>query len=414
MARPILMPRPGQMTEACALLSWHKAEGDPVTRGDVLFEIETDKAVMEVQAFDAGVLLRRLVDEGQTVPVNSIVAWVGQPDEEIPETPMPTPVATAPASPASEPVPVEPSHPVPSASASGEPPRISPRASRAAAAAGLDPRGVTGTGPGGRIVERDVQAALRDGGPQTTVAAQDGRPSIPPAGGDGEDPPQPLSRMRRVIAERMTRSATEIPQFTVTVAVDATRLLKLRNAMKAGGSQVTITDFVMVAAAQGLVQMPTVNSWTDGAQLWLRRRIHLGLAVAVPKGLVLAVVRDADHLTIEEIHERATGMAAAARAGRLSPDDMTGSTFSISNLGMYGVEHFTAIINPGESAILAVSSAIRTPVVIGEGIGVRAMMRLTLTADHRLIDGDVAARFLDDLRRRLEDPDALCSKRIDL
>jgi pyruvate dehydrogenase E2 component (dihydrolipoamide acetyltransferase) len=220
--------------------------------------------------------------------------------------------------------------------------------------------------------------------------------------------------MRRLIAERMTRSATEIPQFTVTVAVDATRLLRLRNAMKAGGSQVTITDFVMVAAAQGLVQMPTVNSRTDGTVLWLRRRIHLGLAVAVPKGLVLVVVRDADHLTIEEIHERATGMAAAARAGRLSPDDMTGSTFSISNLGMYGVEHFTAIINPGESAILAVSSAIRTPVVIGEGIGVRAIMRLTLTADHRLIDGDVAARFLDDLRRRLEDPEALCSKRIDL
>jgi pyruvate dehydrogenase E2 component (dihydrolipoamide acetyltransferase) len=196
--------------------------------------------------------------------------------------------------------------------------------------------------------------------------------------------------------------------------VDVTRLLGLRDRLKGEGSALTITDFVSVAAAQSLVEMPIVNSRTDGEQLWLRRRVHLGLAVAVPNGLVVIVLRDADHLTIGEIHERAAAMAAAARAGKLGPDDMSGSTFSISNLGMFGVERFSAIINPGESAILAVSSAIRTPVAVGDGIGIRSLMRLTLTCDHRLIDGEIAARFLDDLRQRLERPEPLTSKRLDL
>jgi pyruvate dehydrogenase E2 component (dihydrolipoamide acetyltransferase) len=431
MVRPILMPRPGQMTEECTLLTWHKAEGDPVARGDVLFEIETDKAVMEVEAFDAGVLLRRLVEEGETAPVNSVVAYVGQPGDEVPDTPAQAPPAATPRDDAhGEREPASSSAPAPVTSQPRAAPtsregrlRISPRASRLAAEAGLDPRGLTGSGPEGRIVERDVRAALEAGqaagkaeapapptAPATAAAAPDTRTPTP----DGEDPPRPLSRMRRVIAERMTQSATAIPQFQVTVAVDVTRLVELRSRLKAKGSALTLTDFVLVAVAQSLVEMPIVNSRTDGEQLWLRRRVHLGLAVAVPNGLVVVVVRDADHLTIDEVHDRAAGMAGAARDGRLSPDDMTGSTFSVSNLGMFGVEHFTAIINPGESAILAVSSAIRTPVVIGEGIGIRSIMRLTLSADHRLIDGEIAARFLDDLRGRLEDPEGLRSKRLDL
>jgi pyruvate dehydrogenase E2 component (dihydrolipoamide acetyltransferase) len=220
--------------------------------------------------------------------------------------------------------------------------------------------------------------------------------------------------MRRVIAERMSRSVSSVPQFTVTVAVDVTRLVQRRNQLRAAGSPLSITDFLMVATAQSLVDMPLLNSRTDGESVWLRRRVHLGLAVAVPNGLVVVVVRDADHLTIDEIHHRVAGMARAAREGKLSPDDLTGSTFTISNLGMFGVEHFTAIINPGESAVLAVGSAIRMPVVVNDGIGIRSIMRLTLSADHRLIDGEFAARFLDDLRRRLEDPASLERKRLDL
>jgi pyruvate dehydrogenase E2 component (dihydrolipoamide acetyltransferase) len=424
MVRPILMPRPGQMTEECTLLTWNKAEGDAVAKGDVLFEIETDKAVMEVEAFDAGVLLRRLVEEGETVPVNTVVAYVGQPGEEIPESPQAPSPQAVPTPPPTEPKPATAPAGATTATASAPPGdrlRISPRASRLAAEAGLDPRALTGTGPEGRIVERDVASAVEAAASAATptsvpqAAAVPQTPPPPPASAaDGEDPPRPLSRMRRIIADRMTQSATTIPQFQVTVAVDTTQLVSLRGRMKADGSALTLTDFVMVAAAQSLVEMPIVNSRTDGTQLWLRRRVHLGLAVAIPNGLVVVVVRDADHLTIDEIHDRSAGMAAAARDGKLSPDDMTGSTFSISNLGMFGVEHFTAIINPGESAILAVSSAIRTPVVIGEGIGIHSIMKLTLSADHRLIDGEIAARFLDDVRRRLEQPGGLLSKRLDL
>jgi pyruvate dehydrogenase E2 component (dihydrolipoamide acetyltransferase) len=424
MVRPILMPRPGQMTEECTLLAWHKSEGDRVEKGDILFEIETDKAVMEVEAFDAGVLLRRLVNEGETVPVNAVCAYIGEPGEEIPEASVPEAAAVAAAA-IAPPGPTT-DDPLPGVALSAPPAdrgarlRISPRASRLAAEAGVDPRSLSGSGPEGRIVERDVQAAAavrseRAAAASEPVATGPGRPQTTsaPATRDGEDPAHPLSRMRRLIAERMTRSVTSMPQFTVTVAVDVTRLARLRSELKAAGSPLTITDFVMAATARSLVEMPVLNSRTDGESVWLRRRVHLGLAVAVPNGLVVVVVRDADHLTIDEIHVRAATMAAAARGGRLSPDDMTGSTFSISNLGMFGVEHFTAIVNPGESAILAVSSAIPAPVVIGGGIAIRSIMRLTLSADHRLIDGELAARFLDDLRGRLEDPASLRTERLE-
>lgn len=415
MAHAVRMPRPGQMTEECTLLAWHKEEGDQVARGDVLFEIETDKAVMDVEAFDAGVLLRRLVQAGETVPVNSVVAYIGDSGEAIPDGPPPSEPIAPPQAPTPDSTamvatvqgPAMHSTP-PGAVTQGARLSISPRASRMAAEAGIDPRALIGTGPDGRIVERDVRDAIAASDEPRPPHPQPASVAISPA--DGAEPARPLSRMRRVIAERMTLSTTQIPQFQVTVAVDATRLVELRERLKMEGSALTLTDFVMVAAAQSLVAMPIVNARTDGQQVWLRRRVHLGLAVAVPDGLVVIVVRDADDLTIDEIHERTAAMASAARQGKLSPDDMAGSTFSISNLGMHGVEQFSAIINPGESAVLAVGSASLTPVAVGGGIGVGTIMRLTLSADHRLIDGETAARFLADLRRRLESPEALRSR----
>jgi pyruvate dehydrogenase E2 component (dihydrolipoamide acetyltransferase) len=209
--------------------------------------------------------------------------------------------------------------------------------------------------------------------------------------------------MRRVIADRLTQSWTSTPHFTVTVAVDVTRLLALRAELKAAGTNLTITDFVLAATSQTLAEFPDVNSRTDGISVWTRRRVHLGVAVALPGGLVVPVIRDADRLPIGELHERAVALASAAREGTLPVDDMTGSTFTVSNLGMFGVEEFSAIINPGEAAILAVSSAIPTAVAIGDGLAVRTIMRLTLSADHRLVDGEMGARFLGALRRRLED-----------
>ena len=412
MVHPILMPKPGQMTEECVLVAWHKSEGDPVHRGDVLFEIETDKSVMDVEAFDEGVLLRRLVEEGETVPVNAVCAYVGAPGEAIPDAPPPI-APVAPAAPDATAAAARPASaaPAPSTDAAVRL-RISPRAARLAADAGRDPRTFTGTGPEGRVVERDVRAAMaardtataepmRAGSAQAEPAA-----AVVPAAG-GEEEPRPLSRMRRVIAQRLTESVTTIPHFTVTVAVDVTRLLALRQELKAAGRSYTVTDFILLATAQTLAEMPDVNSRTDGVSVWTRRRVHLGLAVTVPTGLLVPVIRDADRLTIDEIHRKAAALAAAARDGTLQADDISGSTFTVSNLGMFGVEEFSAIINPGEAAILAVASAVLTPVAIGEGIAVRSIMKLTLSADHRLVDGELGARFLGALRRRLEDAASL-------
>lgn len=426
MAHAIRMPKPGQMTEECVLVAWHKREGETVRRGDVLFEIETDKSNMDVESFEEGVLLRRLVAEGETVPVNAICGYVGGAGEEIPderaadladladlaadsadlaadsaagvgavvEIAPPTPPA-APRRPISYPPAIQsPSGPgvstLPSGGRAGRL-RISPRATRLATGTGLDPRTIAGSGPGGRITERDVRAAIEAG--------------VLAAGGDatGEEESYPLSRMRRVIASRLTASWTSTPQFTITVAVDMTRLVALRAELKAAGTTLSVTDFVLAAAAQSLVEFPDVNSRTDGVTAWRRRRVHLGLAVSVPGGLVVPVIRDADRLTVGGIHDRAAALTKAARDGTLAPDDMAGGTFTVSNLGMFDVDEFSAIVNPGESAILAVASTVATPMVVGGGIAVRQMMKLTLSADHRMVDGETGARFLNGIRRRLED-----------
>ena len=454
MAHPILMPKPGQMTEECVLVAWHKREGDKVSKGDVLFEIETDKSNMDVEAFEEGVLLKRVVEEGQTVPVNAVCGYVGEPGEAIPNAPATapavaatavaatqagaSPVAVAPASIAT-PVAVaapamrEPSPGATASSAAQGHLRISPRASRLAADSGVDPRTLVGTGPEGRITERDVRTALEaasaeatpTAAPEATLQAPavtspaSQRPAATPTPaetkpgvtgaydwGSEDAGPRQMSRMRRVIAERLTLSATTVPQFTVTVAVDATRLLSLRAELKAAGTALTVTDFIVSATAQTLAEFPDVNSRTDGASVWPRRRVHMGVAVSVPDGLVVPVIRDADRRSLVELHARAAELAESARNGTLTPDDMTGSTFTISNLGMFGVDEFSAIINPGESAILAVSSIVPTPIAVGDGIGIRQIMKLTLTSDHRLVDGELAARFLNAVRRRLQDADA--------
>jgi pyruvate dehydrogenase E2 component (dihydrolipoamide acetyltransferase) len=419
MAHPILMPKPGQMTEECTLVAWLKQPGDPVHRGDVLFEIETDKSNMDVEAFEEGVLLRTYVEVGQTVPVNSVVAYVGQEGETVPDQAPSAAVATIPTAPAAPAPETAESSKLTAAAAPdagrSDRIRISPRASRLAAGSGVDPRTIAGTGPEGRITERDVQAAIDAG--RMSSAPAGAPPVVPPTAvatalvaptvvDENEEGPRPMTRMRRVIAERLTFSATTVPQFTVTVAVDMTKLLALRAELNASGALLSVTDFIVAATAQTLVEFPDVNSRTDGTSVWTRRRVHLGLAVSVPNGLVVPVIRDAHQLTLSQLHDRAAAIATAAREGTLSPDQMTGGTFTISNLGMFGVDEFSAIINPGESAILAVSSVTPTAVAIGDSLAVRQVMKTTITADHRLVDGELAARFLNALRRRLMDVDA--------
>ena len=453
MAVAIRMPMPGQMTEECTVLQWFKSEGDKVVRGDPLFEIETDKSNMEIEAFDEGVLLRIDAPVGATVPVESIVAWIGQPGEEIPEavaagSAAPAVAGTAPAS--ASPLGAFPSQPgasateqaapvseavgqsataaqsvgqsAPGAQSAGGRIIISPRASRVAAELGIDPRSVTGTGPGGRIVERDVLAAASQATASaaaaqpapalagaTAAAAQSAQaavpvarsaPALPAAAMSG--PGETLSRMRQTIARRLTEG-TSVPTFTVTVAVDMTDLLKLRADLKSRGSDISVTDFIHTATVQALGEFPILNASTDGVTVWKHEHVHLGVAVSVPAGLLVPVVREADMLSVRALHDRTAEVVAAARTGKLSPDALSGSTFSVSNMGMFGIEQFTAIINPGESGILAVSSVTPEPRVFGDGIAVRQVMRITLTADHRLVDGEVGARFVNAVKRRLED-----------
>jgi len=436
MAHAILMPKPGQMTEECTLIVWRKAEGDVVHKGDVLFEIETDKSVMEVESFDEGVLLRQVVPQGATVPVSAVCAWIGEAGETIPD-PDDEP-AVAPAAMVAEPASVgaadptrlaDPDESGPTAEEDAPPRssgiagpddarlRISPRASLLAASSGVDPRAIRGSGPDGRITERDVQAAIAESSrtPVSATAAPDARSSRPSAAPPHPVGPdeivEPMSRMRRVISERLTQSRTTTPHFTITVAANLYGLLALRMELKQGGMKLSVTDFVLTAVAQTLVEFPDVNTRLDGTDLVRRERVHLGLAVSVPGGLLVPVVRDAHLLSVIGMHQRAQALIAGARSGALGPDELGGSTFTVSNLGMFDVEEFSAIINPGESAILAVASAVLMPIAIGEGIAIRPIMKLTLSADHRVVDGETGAKFPGGRpptprgRRRVPEPD---------
>lgn len=451
MPHPLVMPKPGQMTESCSIIRWLKKEGDPVAKGDIVFEIETDKAAMEVESFFEGTLLKILVREGQTVPVQTVVGFVGRPGEAVPEVPrFQFPVRDAKAdatrsSPAASPagkapIPVTPpdsaaatqaaepgirSHERETRSEKPGTVRISPRAARLARESVIDPSGIAGSGPGGRVVEKDVKAYLQAKGygairvtATAKVLAVKERVDLLTVQGTGvggritaedvrrsiDERPRPMSRMRQVIAERLTRSVTTAPHFFVTVAVDMTDLAARRSELKKEGREYSFNDYILKASAAALREFPDVNSSTDGRSVRWSSRIHLGMAVNVPGGLVVPVVRDAGELSLAEVHDHAAALAAKAREGKLAPDEMAGSTFTISNMGMMDVENFTAIINPGEGAILAISSIRPLPAVRDGRVVVRSIMKITLSADHRLIDGALAARFVNAVKSRLEDP----------
>jgi pyruvate dehydrogenase E2 component (dihydrolipoamide acetyltransferase) len=387
MANPIIMPKFGQMTEESAIVEWLKKEGDKVAKGDILFTVETDKSVMDVESFEAGTLLKIVVPPGVKVPVQSVVGYLGEPGEAIPEAPgtaasAPKPAEAAPARPAAADLAGAPSA-KPAEAAVSEPFKISPRAALLARDRGIDPAPIVGTGPGGRIVEKDVLAYLESRGKE-------------------EESPRPLSQIRRVIAQRLTQSFRDTPHFYVTVAADLTDLVAYRSQLKAAGMSYTITDFIAQAVVLALQEFPVVNSSTDGTAVQRHRHVNLGIAVSLEEGLVVPVVRAAETLPLRELARRFRELAEKARAGKANPDDLSGGTFTISNMGMMDVENFCAIINPGESAILAVASAQAQAVVREEKIVVRQMMRLTLSCDHRLVDGALGARFVNAIKKKLE------------
>ena len=432
------MPKMGyDMTEG-KLLRWLVSEGDAVEAGDVLGEIETGKVDIEIEAFDSGVLRKLLVPEGETVAVGTPIAIIGAADEDIASvasarSSQPRPVleeAQAPASggaaaadgsgaldgavasgasghaggaaAADESIPVD-----GAMSGSASRPRSSPLARRLAAERGLRLDSVVGTGPNGRIVRDDVLAA---------VASREA--AVEPAGSGGVDMaatarPRELTRLRRTIAERLTRSWATAPHIFVTMAVDMTDALALRaevNEVLAGrgATKVTVNDLVLKAVAQALRTHPELNSsWIDDG--WVQHeRVHLGVAVALEDGLATIVVPNADMLSVAEIAQVVADKSARARAGALSSTDVAAaSTFTVSNLGMYGVEEFTAILNPPEAGILAVGAALPEPAVRDGEVVVRTIMRATLSADHRVVDGASAAEFLVSLRQALEKPTSL-------
>ncbi|HUJ71713.1 MAG TPA: dihydrolipoamide acetyltransferase family protein [Verrucomicrobiae bacterium] len=440
MPTPIIMPKFGQMTEESTIVEWRKKEGDKVAKGDILFDVETDKSVMEVESFTDGTLLKIVVPPGVTVPVQSTVGFIGQPGEAIPAIEVSKPAARSQpagrAVPSAPPVeteakptlrtaePAVPTTPVAAQGVAITMFRISPRAAALARESVIDPTPVTGSGPEGRIVEKDVRAYLAARHydqiritPTAKVLASKEELDILSLKGTGDggritvadveraiaEKPKPMSKMRQIIAQRLQQSVVTAPHFYVTVEVDMTDLVALRARLKEQGVPFTVTDFIAHAVVRTLQEFPKVNSTTDGRSARWHSHVGLGLAVSLEQGLVVPVVRNADELSLAELSQQARALAEKARTGKLTPDEMSGGTFTISNMGMLDVENFTAIINPGESAILAVSSTLKKPVVREDKVVVRSVMKMTLSSDHRLIDGALAARFANAVKQKLED-----------
>ncbi|MCI0434812.1 MAG: pyruvate dehydrogenase complex dihydrolipoamide acetyltransferase [Gemmatimonadetes bacterium] len=450
MATKVHMEALSPTMEEGQLVRWLKQEGDSVSEGDIIAEIETDKATMELVARGSGVLRRIALKEGGTAPVGQVIAVIAAEDEDIsalvPDTGGPATAKTAsttagrtgaaaaggagsaaPAAPRAEAPPaaravaaaegdleeemtgasLERARDVPGDNGGSGDGRVkaSPLARRLASEAGIALDAVRGSGPGGRIVKRDIEAAAKT--PATQPAAVAPAPALRRVEGpDYED--VPVSQMRKAIAKRLVTSIGPIPTFYLTIDVDMTRLLAARESVNARlertGLKTSINDFIVKATAVALARHREVNAqWAETA---IRRhaRVHIGVAVAIDDGLITPVVRDANLKGIVEIAAEVRELAGRAREKRLKPEEYTGATFSISNLGMFGIEEFTAIINPPEPGILAIGSVAERVVVEHGEMVIRSRMRVTMSCDHRVIDGATGARFLQTLRDYLEEP----------
>jgi pyruvate dehydrogenase E2 component (dihydrolipoamide acetyltransferase) len=431
MATKIFMEALSPTMEEGRLVKWLRNEGDAVKSGDVLAEVETDKAVMELVARGDGVLRKRLVAEGATAPVGQLVGVIAAANEDIaslvgsaaPAAPAATPTATPAAppaapSPTTAPTAAKPAAPSATAvTAPGAPiidpaseqaphtaehdgTRSSPLARRMAREGGLELGALRGTGPNGRIIKRDVEAALSS--PRTSSAPAPQRLSA--TGADFED--VPLTQIRKTIAKRLGESIGPIPTFYLTAEYDLTRVVELRTAMTEFGDEfkVSVNDIVMKAVATALSQHPECNAHWLGDRIRYFNRVHLGMAVATDDGLIVPVIFDADRKRMSEISAEGRALAGRARERKLKPEEYTGSTFSVSNLGMFGIDQFTAIINPPEAGILAIGASTKKQMLIdGEAVW-RDRLRVTMSCDHRVIDGAVGAKFLQTLRRQLENP----------
>ena len=403
------------------LVRWLKAEGDPVSNGDILAEIETDKATMELVARGEGILRKILLGEGGTAPVGGVIAIIAEGGEDISALVGASDSDTEPASAdvaTSEegPSPAEVGTPLPSQSdvpvvQEGGRVKASPLARRMAQDSSVDLSRVEGSGPGGRVVKRDVEAARTRG--EVGVTPSLGMSSAPAphrtSGVDFED--ILLSQMRKTIAKRLVESLGPVPHFFLRITVDMSRILEARKQvnkiLEKEGEKVSINDFFLKATAQSLYRHPEVNSHWNGDSVRRHYRVHIAVAVAVEDGLITPVIRDANLKGLAEIGREVRELALRGREKRLQPEEYTGSTFSVSNLGMLGIHEFTGVINPPEAGILAVGGVEDTPVVEGGEVVVRPIMKVTMSCDHRVIDGATGALFLQTLKGMLEEPAAI-------
>jgi pyruvate dehydrogenase E2 component (dihydrolipoamide acetyltransferase) len=417
MATNILMPALSPTMTEGNLARWLKQEGERIKAGDVIAEIETDKATMEVEAVDEGILGRILVPAGtQGVKVNDVIAVLVETGEAVPAAgaaPKAAPAA-APAPVAPAPVAAAPAAAAPAPIASGDRVFASPLARRMAAQAGLDIGQIAGSGPNGRIVKADVDAALSRG-PAPVATATPAPVAAPrPAAPVAITAPHtavPNSSIRKVIARRLAESKASIPHFYVSTDVEIDALLKIRADLNArspkdgpGAYKLSVNDLVIKATAVTLRRFPNVNAmWTEDAILQLHD-VDISVAVSIPDGLITPIVKNADIKGLAAISNEMKDLAARAKSGKLKPEEFQGGGFSISNMGMYGVRDFAAIINPPQAGILAVSAGEQRPVVKNGALAIATVMTLTLSVDHRVIDGALAAEFLQALKRNIEDP----------
>ncbi|MEU7768425.1 dihydrolipoamide acetyltransferase family protein [Nocardia sp. NPDC049190] len=397
----ITMPRLSDTMEDGVVSVWLKKVGDTIVRGEIIAEIETDKALMELEAYDDGVLEHILVEAGARVPIGSPIAVVGDGTGTATKPAAPVPAATAGPTPASEPLAesatgsARASTSMPAAS--GGRLKSSPLARKIARELNVDLATVTGTGPGGRITRQDVESAHRPPESPRTVAVTNDTEAVP------------LTGVQRVAAKRMVQSKQEAPHFYLTSVIDVTELLAFRAEINqtleaSGAARVSVNDLIVKAVAGALRADPRLNVSYQGDKLLRHNGIHLGVAVATAAGLVVPVIKDADRKSVSQIAADTGDLAERARAGRLRVDDMEGGTFTISNLGMFGIEQFAAVINPPQAAILAVGAATEELRLVDGAVVARKILRVTLSADHRAVDGATAAAFLQRLRNDMEHP----------
>ena len=407
MAYEILMPQLGLTMEEGTVSSWVKHEGDAVKAGDVLLEITTVKLTNEVTSEHDGVLLKIVAQEGEDIPVKGLLGYVGEAGEVVGDAAPAAPAAAAPA----EEAPAAPAVPAPAPVADGKRIRISPLARKTAQKLGVDYTAIAGSGPSGRIRQADILTAAeaQKSAPAPAAPAPAAAPATPKAAptelADG-DTAEKLSGMRKVVAQRMLQSHTEIPPVTQVTKVDVTALMQFRRELlEKTGKKYSVNDLILKATAKCLAAHPEMLVSFDGDRIIRRAHVNLGMAVALDTGLIVPVIRDADKLSLDALSARAKDLAARAKDGGLTPDDYKGSTFTVSNLGMFGIELFTPIVNQPDAAILGVTAVEDELVMEPDGtIAKHQVMRLCCTFDHRAMDGAVEARFGMDLRDLLQSP----------